>query len=91
MYAIRSYYEFGTHEAHLVADDLGNAIGERGGFQFGDGLRQNADILSTFIEQQSVVSCILSTVVDYDEEIKDFLSKNYKLLELTAKTPLPIV
>lgn len=46
--------------------------------------------LHNFFLKNKIDSCILSSVVPYDEKIKDLLKNNSPFIELDHKTPLPI-
>jgi len=44
-----------------------------------------------FIGGENIRSAILSSVINFDNRIKDMLQRNYFFIELNAATPLPIV
>ena len=48
------------------------------------------DIMA-FIQDKIIDAVILSSVIQYEEAIKEWLSKNYYFIELTENTPVPII
>lgn len=50
----------------------------------------NLNDIKTFIKNYEIKSAIISSVINYPNEITDFLKNKFRFIELSSQTPIPV-